>query len=260
MSFEIAFCTHRGSTPGQQDSVLIDTQVYQADDLESQPFIEGSELLLAVADGLAVNERSGFVSRALLSALPSALKMNPEWLREGLLSNRHLREAHLVLCQRAERIPHLRGGASKIVAAHIREDRVAILNCGDSRAYIRFADGNIRQLSRDHTELQQLRESGVADKGVQYASLYDRLTDCIETDPDESDFAIHRVETRLGAGDLLVLCSDGVHDMLSEYVWHDILRAASDTARLVSATRRALLQAGASDNFSAIAVAVVTAG
>ena len=260
MSLQIAFCTHRGSTLGQQDSVLIGTQVHQADDLESQSVIEGTEVLLAIADGVAASDRSGFVSRALLELLPKAKQEHPEWLRDGLLSNRHLREAHTRLCERAERLPRLRGGASTIVAAHVREEHVTILNCGDSRAYIRLADGNIRQLSRDHTELQQLLDSGEADEGVQYASFYDRLTDCIATDPDESDFAIHRVEMRLAAGDLLVLCSDGVHDILPEQEWHDILRASSDPEALVSTTRSAVLRAGASDNFSVIAAAMAVVG
>ena len=260
MSVCIAFCTHRGSTPGQQDSILIGTQVYQADDLECQLVIEGAEALLAIADGLAVSDRSGFVSRALLELLLMALKENPHWLRDGLLSNRHIREAHKLLCERAERVPRLRGGASTIVAAHVCEDHVAILNCGDSRAYIRMADGTIRQLSRDHTELQRLRDSGIADEGVQYASLYDMLTDCIATDPDESDFAINRVEARLGPGDLLVLCSDGVHDILPEIEWHDILRSSSNPEALTARTRSAVLRAGASDNFSVIAAGVSATG
>lgn len=259
MRLHTAFCTHRGSTPGQQDAVLVGTCVHQADDLEA-PLMIDDGVLVAIADGLAVSPRSGQVSRILLEILPAILRDHPEWLRDGLLSNRHLREAHVRLCERAERLPRLRGGASTLVAAQVHEDRVAILNCGDSRAYLRQVNGDIRQLSCDHTELQRLRDAGIAAEGVEYASLYDVLTDCIGTDPDDGAFAIHRVEARLAAGDLLVLCSDGVHDVLAEADWHRILRASGDPPTLVAATRRAVLRAGAPDNFSVIALARTTSG
>jgi len=110
MPIRIAFCTHRGSTPGQQDSVLIGSQVHQHDDFESHADLDSTALLLAIADGLAVSPRSGDVSRALLDVFPKAVQNNPQWLRDGLLSNRHLREAHTLLCDRAARQPRLRGG------------------------------------------------------------------------------------------------------------------------------------------------------
>lgn len=258
MPIRIAFCTHRGSTPGQQDSVLIGSQVHQHDDLASHVDVESTAMLLAIADGLAVSPRSGDVSRALLEVFSKALDDNPQWLRDGLLSNRHLREAHTRLCDRAARQPRLRGGASTIVAAYVREDHVAIINCGDSRAYVRRANGDIGQLSRDHTELQQMLESGDVEAGTDYASIYDRLTDWIETNSNESDFAIHRDEIRLEAADLLVLCSDGVHDVLPQPQWHDIMRASSDPATMVATTRSSVLEAGAFDNFSVIAAAITT--
>ncbi|NCT66659.1 MAG: serine/threonine-protein phosphatase [Rhodanobacteraceae bacterium] len=259
MHLHAAFCTHRGSPPGQQDAVLVGTRVHQAMDLEAQVVIDHG-MLAAIADGLAVSPRSGRVSRTLLELLPAIVREHPDWLRDDLLANRHLREAHTRLCDRAERSPGLRGGASTLVAAQVREDRVAILNCGDSRAYLRRADGDIGQLSRDHTELQRLRDAGIAGEGVEYASLYDMLTDCIGTDPDDSDFSIHRVEARLAMGDLLVPCSDGVHDVLAEADWHRILRASGDPPTLIAATRHAVPRAGAPDNFSVIALARTTSG
>lgn len=259
MPIRIAFCTNIGSTPGQQDSILIGTQVYQDDDLDTHADCDGNEVLLAIADGLAVSAQSGHVSRALLEVFAKAVPNNPQWLHDGVLSNRHLREAHLKLCDRAALKPRLRGGACTIVAAHIHENKLAIINCGDSRAYIRQASGDIRQLSRDHTELQRMIESGEADEDTQYASLYDQLTDWIEADSNESEFAIHRDEMRLATGDLLVLCSDGVHDVLPESQWHDIMRTSHDPATLVAITRSSVLETGAFDNFSVIAAAITAA-
>lgn len=250
MPFHIACCTHHGTTPGQQDSVLFGTVVHQDADLEVQTRADGDSVLVAIADGLSISARSAAVSRALLERLPIAVPHG------ATLSSRHLREVQRLLCERAERHPRIRGGASTIVAAQVTAGLITALNCGDSRAYLRSADGDVRQLSRDHTELQRLIETGAASKDIEYASVYDVLTDCITADPDESDFAIHRGEARLAPGDLLVLCSDGVHDVLAKADWHTMLGTATDPAALVSATRAAVLAAGAPDNFSVIAVSI----
>jgi len=254
MPLQIAFCTHRGATPGQQDSVLVGASVHQGADLEVRAIIDDDTLLVAIADGLAVSPRSAAVSRALLEQLAIALPQCDD------MPGRRLREAHRLLCEHAKRHPRLRGGASTIVAAQVTESRIAVSNCGDSRAYLRSANGDVRQLSRDHTELQRLIEAGSATEGTEYASFYDVLTDCITTDPDESDFAIHGREARLDPGDLLVLCSDGVHDVLAKADWHTMLGAADNPATLVSATRTAVLAAGAPDNFSVIAVSRTIVG
>lgn len=254
MPFQIACCTHRGATPGQQDSVLIGTVVHQDADLEVQTLVDDDSILVAIADGLSVSARSAAVSHALLERLPIAVPHG------DTLSGRHLREAQRLLCERAQRIPRLRGGASTIVAARVTVGHITVLNCGDSRAYLRSASGDVRQLSRDHTELQYLIETGAASKNVEYASIYDVLTDCITADPNDTDFAIHRGEACLAPGDLLALCSDSVHDVLTKVDWHTMLGTAADPAALVSATRAAVLAAGAPDNFSVIAVSNVIIG
>lgn len=258
MSIHVACCTHRGSPPSQQDALLIGTEIRQSDNWSRRFNPAGTDVLVAVADGVGANPNSRFVSRALLDELPEVIAQNPEWTQDGLLSNRHVREAHLRLCAAAAHRRRLRGGATTIVAAHVRDGRAVVLNCGDSRAYLRTSDGTVRQLSRDHTELQRLRDSGDAADGIDYASIYDMLTDCIAADPEESDFSIHRAEVVLGHTDVLVLCSDGVHDALTDAVWRGIMAEVRDPGELVAAARAEVLKAGAPDNLTFIALSTST--
>jgi len=78
------------------------------------------------------------------------------------------------------------------VAVHVKDGHAVVLNVGDSRAYLRAPAGSVRQLRRDHSELQRLRDSGEVDADTSDASFYDALSDCLVADPQESDFAIHR--------------------------------------------------------------------
>jgi len=261
MSLRIACCTHRGSPYRQQDALLVDARVRQCDDWQGDWAVDGDGILIAVADGLASSVDSGFISRALLVQLAVVLADDPAWRGEGVLCNRHLRDAQMRLCAEAAGSPRMRrGAATTIVAAHVHRGRLVVLNCGDSRAYLRRADGEVRQLSRDHTELQRLIELGEAEAGVEYARFYDMLTDYICADPEEADFAIHRIETAWSAADCLVLCSDGVHDTLGEARWSALIGAARDPVELVATARAAVLEAGAPDNFTLAALAAAGIG
>ena len=116
--------------------------------------------------------------------------------------------------------------------------------------------GEVAQISRDHTELNRLRESGIAETGVEYGSIYDALSDCLIADPEETGFAIHCEPLELQDGDLLILCSDGVHDVLGDVAWCALIAEHATPQTLVQQTRQHVLAAGAPDNFSIIAVRI----
>ncbi|MBZ0223881.1 MAG: serine/threonine-protein phosphatase [Dokdonella sp.] len=253
MSIRIAYCMHRGMPHRQQDALLVGADVRQSANLRSQHVALDGEVLVALADGVAASPNAQLASQFVLNELPKVLQQHADWCQEGLFNGRHVRETHARLCAELAHRPQMHGSATTLVAAHIKGSRIAILNTGDSRAYLRSANGSVRQLSRDHTELQRLRDAGDADAMTEYASLYGALSDCLVADSLESDFAIHRETLTLAPNDLLVLCTDGVHDILGDARWRDLIAEHSDSLTLVHAARTAVLAAGASDNFSVIA-------
>ena len=171
-----------------------------------------------------------------------------------LLNARHIRTAQELFCDELIRKPSNYGASTTLVAAHIIGRRAAVLNVGDSRAYHRSAMGEVVQISRDHTEINRLRESGAAAADVAYASIYDALSDCLIADPEETDFSIHGESLELHDGDLLILCSDGVHDVIGDTAWRELITQYPTPQTLVQQTRQRVLSAGAPDNFSVIAV------
>jgi len=253
---ELAMCTHRGSPREQQDAALVGNRVIQSVHALVNTIDDGYNLLLAIADGVATSPSAAMASRRYLSALAGVVKGSKH--SENLLTARQIREAHQVFC---DELTHKRlscGASTTLVAAHVIQDRVAVLNVGDSRAYLRSASGDVTQISRDHTELNRLRETGLADAGVQYASIYDALSDCLIADPEETGFGIHGNFLRLGVGDTLILCSDGVHDGLGS-AWPALIAEDQVPESLVRKTRDRLLAAGAPDNFTVIAASRASA-
>lgn len=253
-SLRVAATMHRGNNPGQQDAMWLMGRLFQQDDLPPQLF-DCHDGLFAVADGLANSPTPERASRLAVEALAKSLHDHPEWTGyDGLPSTRHVHAAQAALCDALASRQLLPGSSTTLVAACVQQNHVAVLNSGDSRAYLIRSDGSAKQLSRDHTELRRMIDNGEAQAGVEYASMYYVLSDCLAAAPECDDFAVHRETTELHPGDRLILCSDGAHDVLDDLTWLAAMAVQPDPVKMVEATREAVLARGAPDNFSIITV------
>jgi len=259
--FEIAYTMHRGKVcRQQQDCILIGGAIHQVPMLPiTAATLAADEALLAVADGVASSGGDRRIapqraSRIVLEELVKAIRERPEWLQEGFVANRHVRQVQARLSDRLADNPDTRGAASTLAVAHVRGHRAAILNVGDSRAYRANRAGGWWRLSKDHTVLQDLIDRGEASPDTEYASLYGALAHVLCADSEEGDFAIHRVLVTLEPGDTLLLCSDGVHDEIGEAMLWELFDPALDAAAQARVWRDAVWRKGAKDNLSLIEV------
>ncbi len=250
----IAATMHRGRNRHQQDAMWLAGEACQYADMPPREVHAGTDVLIAIADGVATSPTPARASLLTVQSLVERLQAQPEWSFDGLLGTRHVRAAQAALCDALASRRLAWGASTTLVAAHLRGNHLAIVNSGDSRAYLIRANGDTTQLSRDHTELQHLIDTGQAQAGIEYASVYNALSDCLVADPEAEDFAVHRETTELKPGDRLILCSDGVHDMLNEPTWLAVMAAETDPLKMVEVTRQAVLERGAPDNFSVIAL------
>jgi serine/threonine protein phosphatase PrpC len=116
-----------------------------------------------------------------------------------------VRRANEAVHQAARRDRELRDMGTTLVAALIRDGRAYLAHVGDSRAY-RLRGGALERLTCDHTMREAARRSGVAIDSID-DSIADMLERSIGTEPRVD------VETRveaLAAGDVLLLCTDGL--------------------------------------------------
>jgi serine/threonine protein phosphatase PrpC len=137
-----------------------------------------------------------------------------------------------------------------IVALVVRGARYRLLWVGDSRAYL-LRDGAFVQLSRDHTQVQEMVERGLmapADAaGHPMSHILSRAVGVRGT------LEMERAEGEVRAGDVFLLSSDGLHSYVGEGEIGRLLGRGSPQ-RALDALIALTLEAGAPDNVTAIAV------
>lgn len=252
---EVAWTMHRGVFPRQQDALLVGDSVLQSRNLavRSENFAAG--ILLAVADGVALSPTASRASKLALTALQQTFGGVdlPKSANSPRLTAGDVRTVQQKLSE-ALASGYLRHGASTtLVAARFEGSEIRVVNVGDSRAYRVTVNGDIHQLSRDHTERNRMIDAGELDAAkYELASIYDALSDCLVADPEADVFAIHQSATRWMPGERLILCSDGVHDTLGDSALGELMTRSGTPHELAATIRTAILSHGAPDNFSLI--------
>jgi serine/threonine protein phosphatase Stp1 len=139
---------------------------------------------------------------------------------------------------------------STLVSCVIEGGRIGLVWAGDSRAY-RMRGGALTQLTRDHTQVQELVDRG--ELTVEQAARHPMshvLVRAVGVVPDlEVDSIIETIE----AGDVFFLCSDGIYDALDESEIVELLKRRGDDQDLSRMIDLAVAQ-GARDNVTAIAI------
>lgn len=243
---DIVFTQHCGANPSQQDALWNGVELFQEKNLPVTAVqLSEPDWMIAVADGVAISPAPAKASRCVLESLA----------RQGSarsLNGRRVREAHEALCEKLAR-GKTYGSATTLVAVQYKEGRCEVVNVGDSRAYLITAKGEWRQLSHDHTILNDLIARGEAKPDEHYAEMYNGLAHCLAADFEEDDFAVHYQGVSLQAGDRLLLCTDGVHDILGAGL-QQLHQQSLSLVEQVTAWRKAVLAAGAPDNFTLVVV------
>ncbi|CAG1008775.1 PPM family protein phosphatase [Burkholderiales bacterium] len=208
-----------------------------------------------VASGLAVN----LISQGLMSHLPlerpgargapagepgTAARIIEE---QVVLANRGILEAAATQAECA-------GMGTTAVVALFHWGKICVGHVGDSRLY-RWRKGVLEQLTRDHSFLQEQVESGVLTEDEARRSTYrSLLTRALGIDPE---IEVEITDSAIDEGDLYLLCSDGLTDMLEAEDLRSIIgqgeAAVADIAAHLVAEANAR---GGRDNISVILIRV----
>lgn len=124
-----------------------------------------------------------------------------------------VRRASSAIFEAASARPELRGMGTTLTAVLVHEGRAHLVHAGDSRCYM-FRDGQLRQLTDDHSWIaEQLRSGAISEAEAKSSKFRHVITKSIGFERDiEADMR----SVPISAGDCFVLCSDG----MSNYVEH----------------------------------------
>ena len=131
---------------------------------------------------------------------------------------------------------------------------LTVAHVGDSRLY-RLRRGRLSQLTRDHSLLQEQLDRGIIKaEDARHAQNRNLVTRALGVDPDvEPDVASHEVRR----GDIYLLCSDGLNDMIEDAEIEDILHERGrDLALAATELVQRANDSGGRDNVSVILVRV----
>lgn len=202
--------------------------------------------VFALADGMG-GAQSGEVASAIVAetfarGLPADGTPEERLAATILAANREIHNRQL-------NEPENAGMGTTATAAYLDEDAVAIANVGDSRAYL-FRDGELTRLTDDHSLVEEwVRRGQLTDEEALEHPQRSIITRALGP---EADVEVDTWSYPLNPGDVVMLCSDGLTDMLPE---RQVQEALAESAGLAAAADRLIDEANAAggrDNITVV--------
>ena len=228
--------THQGRRARNQDAVL------------AAELADG-RVLLAVADGMGGHAAGEVASETALGALRAALEA-------GAALDDAVRRANAVVYELAESRPELEGMGTTLVALLRTGASYEIANVGDSRAY-RVTSDALEQLTRDHSFVAEgMRDGTLSPEEAERSPWRHALTRSMGTDAqvEVDNFGPYAADDEPHA---VLLCSDGLHQVLSPEVLLERLRPEANRAQALARLPEEAYGSGGTDN---ITVALIEFG
>ncbi|MCK6425466.1 MAG: Stp1/IreP family PP2C-type Ser/Thr phosphatase [Burkholderiaceae bacterium] len=244
MSFEFYAVTDRGrARSNNEDSVAIDDAVALAVLADGMGGYNAGE----VASGMATTFVRSELGRWLADAAPEVSDHDVRRAMDICVDN-----ANRAIFNAANANPQYQGMGTTLVVAAFRHNRVLMGHIGDSRGY-RWRDGQLMQLTRDHSLLQEQIEAGlISPEQAALSHNKNLVTRAVGVED------VVLLETHLHAvlpGDWFLMCSDGLSDMLDDDSMAELLRQHSNIVDAAHALVDGANEAGGRDNIAVILVA-----
>lgn len=217
-------------------------------DHNEDAFVAREEIgLWAVADGMGGHEGGEWASAKIVEKL-GELDLPEDFDAACQAIAEAIRAANRAIILEARRRAKQMG--STVVALLVRDERYALLWVGDSRGYL-LRDGEMKQLSHDHTQVQEMVARGIMSPQDAVGHPMGHILSRAVGVRDEVEVDI--VTGEVWPGDVYLICSDGLHGYVDEA---DVVRLLSQGApedvadQLIELT----LAKGAPDNVTVIAI------
>ena len=215
----------------------------------------GESLIFAVADGMGGHAMGEVASRTALhyirSTLPSLVEQADSQLQLEEIVHATVEKANVMVYLESLKDPKYHGMGTTLTLGVLHDWRLILSHIGDSRAYL-LHGSHLTRLTIDHTLVQQMvEEKMISEKEAEDHPKRHMLTRSLGVNeymtPDTCSFDITE-------GDVILLCSDGLHGYVKEKQIRDILRRHKDLGLCVQQLVDAANSEGGKDNISVVLV------
>ncbi len=205
-----------------------------------------------VASGMTTTLLAANLALHAATTAPDGTPITSEFLGQRLLDE--ISVVNLAVFNASESQPQYAGMGTTLVVAQFYDNRIIVAHLGDSRLY-RLRGGHLEQLTRDHSLLQEQLDGGmISPEEARHSHNKNLLTRALGVDP-YIDTELHDYAVR--PGDLFLLCSDGLNDMIEDAEIAQILcRLGGDLALAADELIEVANGNGGRDNISVILVRV----
>ena len=166
-----------------------------------------------VASRIAVNTILEELRSEIPKLTPGEIDEQTGYTRESLAARKSVVKANESIFSISSSEPQYRGMGTTLVMGIFYDNQITIAHVGDSRMY-RFRDGNLQQVTVDHTLLQELVDRGFYTQEEANSSLNKNLV--TRALGIEGSIAVDIKEDLAMPGDIYLLCSDGLTDMVDD--------------------------------------------
>ncbi len=205
--------------------------------------------LFVVADGMGGHKAGDFASKftveTLCKSIAGSFKTEPEQIVTSAIQTANHRLMEAALSDN-----RLEGMGTTLVVATVIEHTLYFANIGDSRLYV--INEQIRQLSKDHSLVEEMvRLGGINEEEAKHHPDKNIITRAIGAkEPVEIDF----FEYQLKRGDVILMCTDGLSNMVEDEEIYHIIKGRRDIVEAAEQLIDTANRNGGKDNIGVVLV------
>lgn len=242
MELRITALTNTGLRERNEDRILLGEEILTEGRKDLSILLkEETCYLIALADGMGGHNAGEIAAEMVLKLMAREVHTVPLGLSESALVEQirsGAQKAHAQILEESQRNPSWAGMGTTLVAVLFYGGLAWYFSAGDSRLY-RLRDGCLVQVSQDHSI-----------KAVTGAPSHGLLN---SFGGGKKVFVVDVARVKVLDGDVLLLCSDGLTDMVTDEEIEEILNTAEDPAEELV---RSALERGGQDNISVVTIHV----
>jgi len=206
--------------------------------------------LFIVADGMGGHKAGEYASKTAVETIVECIRDNDSGLMVGTIK-KAIGEANKKILKEAIIDMEKEGMGTTIVAATIKGDKLIAANVGDSRLYV-VNENSITQITADHSLVEELIRSGRLGRNeARNHPDKNKITRAVGVFPKvDVDF----FETKVAPGDTILLCTDGLTNMVEDEEIKRIILGQRDIVEKTESLVKAANRNGGTDNITVLLI------
>jgi len=217
------------------------------------PDVHHKKQVFILADGMGGAKAGGLASQLAVKTIAETFSSRPKKVNLETCLLEAFHDAALTIHRYAQDNPETSGMGTTVVAVAFEANHAMVANVGDSRCYLWEAK-RLRQITHDHSLVQEMLDQGNLSteeaKRHKYRNVLTRVVG------NSSDVEPDIFSLELSQGNLLLLCSDGLHGVLDDREIAEVLSGEADLQSQADRLVALANQNGGPDNISVVLLKV----